>query len=299
MSKDQLAALDQQIRRRPSMTGLDVDGQRAAFAVRMAANDGLPSARTVADMLGRVPVAHIGEEAGDDIVFHLHGGGYLVGSAAVMSRLSGAIGARAGAKVISVDYRLAPEDPFPAGLDDALAAYRALLDSGVPAARIAFAGESAGGGLVLATMLAARDAGLPLPSSAVVLSPWVDLTMSGASLTNRAALDPAMLKAGLQAQAAIYYGATDPANPLISPIFADLHGLPPLLIQVGSHEILLDDALQLAARAAADEVDVRLAVTAGASHVFQVFGGRLDEADVALADIGAFIRAHYPVAVPA
>ena len=299
MSKDQLLALDQEIRDRPSMAGLDIAGMRTAFAGRMAANEGLPGVRVEADTLGGVPVARIGAETGDDVVFHLHGGSYVLGSATAMARLSGAIGARAGARVISVDYRLAPEHPFPAGLDDALAAYRGLLDSGVPAARIAFAGESAGGGLVLATLLAARDAGLPLPSSAVALSPWVDLTMSGESLTNRVAFDPSMRKEGLLASALTYYAETDPADPLISPVFADLRGLPPLLIQVGSNEILLDDALRLAARAAADAVDVRLEVTAGASHVFQVFGDRLDEAGAALDNIGAFIRSRFPVAVPA
>ena len=299
MSKEQLAALDQEIRNRPPMVGSDIAEVRAAFADRMAANDGLPSVRVEPDTLGGVPVAHIGEETGEDVVFHLHGGSYVLGSAAVMSRLTGAIGVRAGARVISVDYRLAPEHPFPAGLDDALAAYRGLLDSGVPAERIAFVGESAGGGLVLATLLAARDAGLPLPSSAVVLSAWVDLTMSSESMTSRVAFDPSIRKEALQASAVTYYGATDPADPLVSPVFADLRGLPPLLIQVGSNEVLLDDSLRLAAKAAADEVDVRLEVTAGASHVFQVFGDRLDEAGAALDNIGAFIRSRFPATVPA
>lgn len=293
MSKDQLAAIDQEIRNRPAGTALDVDGVRAAFADRIGGNDGLPRVPTVADTLGGVPVARIGAQTGDDVVFHLHGGSYLLGSAAVMSRLSGAIGERAGARVVSVDYRLAPEHPFPAGLDDAVAAYEGLLDSGVPASRIAFVGESAGGGLALATVLRARDAGLPLPSSVTVLSPWVDLTMSGASMTERAAKDPSMRKESFEASAPQYHGATDPADPLVSPVFADLTDLPPLLIQVGSNEILLDDALRLAARAAADEVEVRLEVTPGASHVFQLFGARLDEALVALAGIGSFIRARF------
>jgi acetyl esterase/lipase len=290
MSKDQLAAIEQAIRNRPVSTAVDIEGQRAGFAEQIGGNDGLPTVPVVPDTLGGVPVAHIGTETGEDVVFHLHGGAYLLGSAAVMSKLSGAVGARAGARVISVDYRLAPEDPFPAGLDDAVAAYRALLDSGVPAARIAFLGESAGGGLVLATLLAARDVGLPLPSSAVVISPWTDLTLSGESMTNRAEADPTLAKDALAAAAAGYAGQTDPADPLLSPVFADLHGLPPLLIQVGSNEILLDDAVRLAARAAADDVEVRLEVTPGATHVFQSYGAKLDEAGSALDAIGAFVR---------
>jgi acetyl esterase/lipase len=291
MSKAQLAAIDQEIRNRPAGTAVDIDEVRAAFADRVGSNDGLPRVHTVTDTLGGVPVAHIGARTGDDVVFHLHGGSYLLGSAVVMSRLSAAIGERAGARVISVDYRLAPEHPFPAGLDDAVAAYQGLLESGVPASRIAFVGDSAGGGLALATVLRAREAGLPLPSSVTVLSPWVDLTMSGASMTERAAKDPVLTTAGFRALAPQYYGATEPTDPLVSPVFADLSGLPPLLIQVGSNDILLDDALGLAARAAADEVEVRLEVTPGASHVFQLFGARLDEALAALASIGSFIRA--------
>ena len=290
MSKDQLAAIDQAIRNRPASTAADIDGQRAAFAERIGANDGLPTVPVVPDTLGGVPVAHIGAQTGENVVFHLHGGSYMVGSAEVMARLSGAVGARSDARVISVDYRLAPEHPFPAGLDDALAAYRALLDSGVPAERISFLGESAGGGLVLATLVAARDAGLPLPSSVVVISPWTDLTLSGESMTNRGAADPTLSRDGLAAAAVAYAGRTDPADPLLSPIHADLHGLPPMLIQVGSHEILLDDAVRLAARAAADDVEVRLEVTPGATHVFQTYGHKLDEAGSALDAIGAFVR---------
>ncbi|HJP77903.1 MAG TPA: alpha/beta hydrolase [Pseudonocardiaceae bacterium] len=294
MSKDQLAAIDQEIRQRPALAGLDLAGMRKAFGDRMISNEGLPLPRTAEGSLGGVPVLHIGDETSDDVVFHLHGGGYMLGSAAELARLSGAIGARAGARVISVDYRRAPEHPFPAALDDAFAAYQALLDSGVPSARIAFAGESAGGGLVLATMLAAREAGLPLPSSAVVLSAWTDLTLASESLTSRVAVDPFMRKEALVAWAEAYRAGADPANPLLSPVFADLHGLPPLLIQVGSNEVMLDDSVRLAARAAADEVEVRLEVTPGASHVFQSFGERIDEANRALDDLGSFIRAHYP-----
>ncbi|HEY4455702.1 MAG TPA: alpha/beta hydrolase [Pseudonocardiaceae bacterium] len=287
MSKAQLEAIDQEIRQRPRPVGLTMDEARAGFAERMAANDGLPMPTVEADVLGGVPIARIGDETAEEVVFYLHGGTYMLGTAANTARLPGAIGARAGARVISVDYRLAPEHPFPAGLDDALAAYRALLDGG--ATRIAFAGDSAGGGLVLATLLAARDAGLPLPSSAVLFSPWTDLTLSGASMTERSALDPTLTKDGLAGGVAAYRGSADPANPLLSPAFAELRGLPPLMVVVGGNEILLDDSLQLAARAASYDVPVRLEVTPGASHVFPLFGKRLDEAEVALRHVGEFL----------
>ena len=295
MSKEQLAAIEQEIRQRPGLVGSDLASQRAAFDTLLSTNEGLPDHATEVGELGGVPVVRLG--AGEDVLLFLHGGAYVLGSAAASTRLAGAIGERAGARVISVDYRLAPEHPFPAGLDDALAAYRALLDSGVPAERIAFAGDSAGGGLVLATLLAARAAGVPLPSSAVLLSPWADLTGTAASLTERADLDPVLSSAALAATASLYLGQTDPANPLVSPAYADLRGLPPLLIEVGSHEILLDDALRLAAKAAADEVAVRLEVTPGATHVFQIHGERLDEALAVLRHIGEFIRANLALGV--
>jgi acetyl esterase/lipase len=203
------------------------------------------------------------------------------------------VGRRAGARVITVDYRLAPENPFPAAVDDAVAAYRALLDEGVPSSRIAFVGESAGGGLTAATLVAIRDAGLPQPSSAIVFSPWADLTLTGRSLTGKADVDPALTPTGMRTRVVDYLGDTDPATPLASPIFADLTGVAPLLIQVGSHEILLDDAVRLAARAAEDDVEVQLQVWPGLPHVFQGFAALVDEADAALWAAAGFAKAHW------
>ena len=189
-----------------------------------------------------------------------------------------------------MDYRLAPEHPHPAAVDDALAAYRGLLDEGQPASRIGMAGESAGAGLTLATLVAARDAGLPLPCAAVLMSPWVDLTLGAASMETKAAVDPVLSAAALQRRADDYVGNHDRTAPLISPLFADLHGLPPLLIQAGSHEILLDDATRLAARAASADVTVRLEITAGVPHVFQGFPACSTKQSTALANAGAFVR---------
>ena len=213
--------------------------------------------------------------------------------------LASDIARQAGTRVVTVDYRLAPEHPYPAAIEDAVAAYRGLLDSGLPAGRIALAGESAGAGLAVATLVALKAAGLPQPSSAVVFSPWADLTLTGTSMTRKAAVDPSLTPQGLRRRVADYVGAADPDDALISPVFADLTGLPPLLIQVGSHEILLDDATRLAVRAAAADVEVTLEVTPGVPHVFQGFAALLDEAGAALASAGAFLRRRLHADTPA
>jgi monoterpene epsilon-lactone hydrolase len=229
----------------------------------------------------------------ENVILYFHGGVYVIGTAVASVPLVSELVRRSGAKAITLDYRLAPESPYPAAVDDARAAYEGLLKDGIDPGQIALAGESAGGGLAVATLLALREAGLPLPSCAFLMSPYVDLTLTGATLADREALDPILAPAGLRARVPDYVGGADAADPLISPIFGDLSGLPPLLIQVGSHEILLSDALRLAARAALSDVTVTLEVTAGVPHVFQGFAGLLDEAGAALNRASDFLNTQF------
>ena len=295
MTQQQRQALDELLRHGPLDVGGDVAEQRKIFH-EMISSVPLPDdVSTTQGELGGVPVVTVQTPDPDPaaVILYFHGGAYALGSAPDSVGLAADVSRRAHAKAISVDYRLAPEHPFPAAVDDALAAYGALLEEGVPAENIAFVGESAGGGLVAAALLAIKDNGLPQPSCAAVFSPWTDLTVSGASATGKAALDPALTPEALRTRARDYLGDRDPATPLASPAFADLTGLPPLLIQVGSHEILLDDAVRLAARAGADDVPVELQIWPEVPHVFQSFAALLDEADQALNSAAAFLKRNW------
>jgi acetyl esterase/lipase len=227
----------------------------------------------------------------DAAVLYLHGGGYVIGSPRSHRHLAAAIARAAGTRALLLDYRLAPEHPFPAALDDAVAAYQWLLAAGIAPARIVVAGDSAGGGLTVATLLALRERGLPRPAGGVCISPWVDLTFGGASYATRAAADPIVTREGIEEMAKVYVGAGDRKAPLISPLFADLRDLPPLLVHVGNDEVLLDDARGLAENARAAGVDVTLEEWPAMIHVWHWFLPMLDEAERAVGDIGAFVRA--------
>jgi acetyl esterase/lipase len=225
-------------------------------------------------------------------VLYLHGGGYVIGSINTHRSLAARISRASRARVLVIDYRLAPEHPHPAAVEDAVAGYRFMLAGGLQPARIAVAGDSAGGGLTVATLVAIRDAKLPLPAAGACLSPWVDLEGIGESMTTKADLDPIVQKPGLLRMSAAYLGGKDPRTPLAAPIYADLSGLPPLLIQVGTAETLLDDAVRLAERARKAGVAVTYEPWEDMLHVWHMFAPVLDEGQEAIERIGEFVRKH-------
>jgi monoterpene epsilon-lactone hydrolase len=227
------------------------------------------------------------------VLFYLHGGAYLLGSSLAYRSLFSELARAMGARGLALDYRLAPENPFPAAVDDAVSGYRALLSKGIAPGSISIAGDSAGGGLTVAMLVAARDAGLPMPAAAMAISPWADLECTGGSMVSKAADDPSLNREGLFALGSLYLNGASPRTPLASPLYANLTGLPPLLIQVGSLEVLLDDATRLAARAAEADVAVQLEVWPRMPHVWHGFAFALSEGRDAIAAAGAFVRARF------
>ncbi len=227
------------------------------------------------------------------VLLYLHGGGYMVGSSIAYGPMASQLASRLKARVLVPDYRLAPENPYPAALEDAVRVYRWLLDNGVSPRSLTLAGDSCGGGLTLATMVAVRDAGLPLPTGAAIMSAWADLEASSDSITSKAGEDPLLNGEDLRGMAGAYLGSASPRTPGASPVYANLAGLPPLLIQVGSAEILLDDSTRLAARAGAAGVKVRLEIWPEMFHVWHTYAPVLDEGAEALDDIAAFLDALY------
>jgi epsilon-lactone hydrolase len=257
-----------------------------------SSRDPLPAGTVVQSMMvGGVPIERVrcGSGSSGGVFVLLHGGGYTSGSPRTHRKLAAWIARESGMDVVVPDYRLAPEHPFPAALDDALAVWRAV--TGDPTVTHAtLGGDSAGGGLGLAMMLAARNMGLPMPAACVLMSPWTDLRGCAASHTLQLDVDAVVTPAGLQQAATSYAGGADLGQPLISPVLADLTGLPPLLIDVGGDEILLDDAASIAAHAMAANVEVQFRVWPGLWHVWHLHAGTVPEADKALARIGEFLR---------
>ncbi|MEA2296798.1 MAG: epsilon-lactone hydrolase [Solirubrobacteraceae bacterium] len=298
MSIEQQATVDAILRHAAFPVDSDVNEQRQLLKATLSAQPLSAEIAVTAAELGGVPTAEITVDGIEPrhVVLYFHGGVYVMGDAFLATDLASQVGRRTDAKVISVDYRLAPEDPYPAAVDDALAAYEALLQDGVAPSDIVFAGESAGGGLVVATLVNARDHGLPLPAAAYVMSPYVDLTLAGTTMETRREVDPLLSRELLQPRVTDYIAGHDAALGLISPLFADLSGLPLLIIQAGTHEVLLDDAVRLAGHAVTADVEVTLDITPGVPHVFQAYHPMLDEATAALDRAGQLLSAHLAAA---
>ncbi len=288
-----MEALRDRQRAAAGLAPLTVSETRASFAPAGLIHP-VPGDVVVTEVsAGGVPAHWLGAPGADPgrVLIFLHGGGYQLGSLRSDGELAARLGRAGGMRVLFPEYRLAPEHPFPAAVDDVRAVWRWLrTDQGLGAGSIAVAGDSAGGGLAMALLVATRDAGDALPAAAVLMSPTVDLTSSGASMTERAGQDPISTPALLRQLASDYLAGADPRTPLASPLFASLSGLPPLLIQVGTADLLLSDAERLAAAAAAAGVDVHLEVGEGLPHVFQLTLGTPEAAD-ATERIGTFLRA--------
>jgi len=226
----------------------------------------------------------------DAALLYVHGGGYVIGSLDSHRHMVSEAGRAAKTWALALDYRLAPEHPFPAAVEDTVTGYRYLLGRGIRPERIAIAGDSAGGGLVVAAMLAIRDAGLAQPACGWCISPWVDMEGIGESMSSKAAADPTVQRDGLLEMAKLYLGTADPRSPLAAPIYADLKGLSPLLIQVGAAETLLDDAIRLAKVAGAADVRVDLQVWPEMVHVWHLFHPELKAGKRAIEEGGAYVR---------
>lgn len=292
MTATQLDSLVTLLRARAAPPDYDVAQARARFEKTAVFLGGAPDAKCEKVDAGGVPSEWVmapGCDTGRAILY-LHGGGYAIGSLNTHRRLAYDISAASAAKVLLIDYRLAPEHPFPAAVDDATAAWRWLLQQGFAANRMAIAGDSAGGGLTIATLVNLRDKKLGLPACAVAISPWVDLEGLGNSITTRSAQDPMVQKDGLLWMAKMYLNGKDPRTPLAAPLHADLKGLPPTLVQVGTAETLLDDAIRIAEKMHVAGVDARLAIWPNMLHVFPLFAPILSEGRDGCIEIGTFIR---------
>jgi len=280
----------------PSRGVLDVKKERSELEALAAMFKPSVSIQCTAIIANGVPSewivpAHLSTER---ILLYLHGGSYNAGSINSHRSMAANLAAAAKARALIIDYRLAPEHPFPAALEDAVDAYQWLLDDEHSSSRIAIVGDSAGGGLALALLIHLRDEGMPLPGMAICISPWTDLSGSGESIRSKAKVDIVLDAQNLAKSAAIYLGNTDPCDPLASPIYADLSGLPPLLIHVGSDEILLSDSTVLAEKARAAGVDVTLEVWERMQHVWHFAASFVPESRQAIARIGEFVQRSMP-----
>jgi monoterpene epsilon-lactone hydrolase len=296
MSSAQRAALAAELRNGPQDEGgQSVEQMRAGFAGLMARFPVPEDVRRTATSIGARPAVLVEpiEHSHVGTILYFHGGSFSLGSPETAMVLTADLVRRTGVRAISVDYRLAPEHPFPAAIEDGVAAYRSLLDDGADPGSIVFAGDSAGGGLTVTVCLAARDSGLPVPAALLAFSPALDHTRSGDSMRTKEGVDPFFTREGVRRTGELYLGGADPEQPLLAPaLHADLRGFPPMLLQVGTDELLLDDSTRMAARARAQEVDVILDVVARVPHVFPAYVSALDEAGQALDRAALFLTQH-------
>lgn len=293
MGRKQRQELAAELRRAPGPgEPVSIEEARAELAALMG-TFAIPSAvRRTPTTLGNRPAVLVEPEGvpNPGTILYFHGGSFSQGSPDTAMALTANLVVRTGTRAISLDYRLAPENPFPAGIEDCLAAYQSLLESGVDPASIVLAGDSAGGSLAITTCLMARDAGLAMPAAVVTFSALTDHTRTGNSIRTKEGIDPFFTLAGLEWTSNLYLAGQDPNQPLASPaVSADLTGFPPILLQVGTNELLLDDSVRFADRAREADVDVVLDVTADVPHVFQAWVGPLDEADQALDRAALFV----------
>ncbi|MGI9603956.1 MAG: alpha/beta hydrolase [Acidimicrobiales bacterium] len=294
MASDEMLMMMELVSAMPSLGGQGLDTARAALDGSGALpldDDVTAEATTIAGRPAEwVTAGSIAADA--PILLYFHGGGYCLGSLDSHRRHVANLSRAAQVRCLHLDYRLAPEHPFPAAITDAVAAYDALLASGENPDHVAVGGDSAGGGLTMATMISLRDAGSPLPAAAALLSPWVDLALTGGSHQSRAEADPLIDAGAMEALSRWYLGDTAPDDPLASPVYADLTGLPPTLIDCGDAEVLLDDSVMLAERMQAAGVEVDHQVWPEMIHVFQVFAGMAPEAQAGVDRIGEFLGRH-------
>ncbi len=291
MAKTGIDAIRELLRSKPRPVGLSERRERldSIGSVHPIASD----ISLEAGHAGAVPIEWSLAPGSDPsrVLLYFHGGGYISGSIVSHRGMVVEAGRAAGVRTLAVGYRLAPEHSFPAALEDARAAYEFLLAQGIAPQHIAVAGDSAGGGLSLALLTLLRDANQHLPGCAWLVSPWVDLEMTGESLKTKTEADPLIQKPYLEELAAAYLGGADPANPLVSPLRADLSGLPPLLVQVGSAETLLDDAVAISSRAGSADVPVTLEIWPHMIHAWHLWAAELEEGRLALDSAGRFIKA--------
>jgi monoterpene epsilon-lactone hydrolase len=292
MASPELQTIIDQLRAESLLDASSVAEQRTrmeAFATLFPVPDDV---RCEPITIGSTPAEWIRPPGGarDGAILYLHGGGYAIGSINTHRALIASIAREARLQALAIDYRLAPECPFPAAVEDATAAYRWLIAQNIDAKRVVIAGDSAGGGLTMATLVNLRDQKIALPAAGVCLSPWVDLEGIGGSMMSRAARDPMIDKEKILRFASDYLGSADSRSPLAAPLYADLSGLPPLFIQVGEAETLYDDAVRLSERAQKSGVDVTLDAWPDMIHVWQIFAPMLPEGRQAIEAIGSFIR---------